>query len=211
MSKLITILTIGPEYNGGMYLYHTAERSADLFESVMNSKFECNTIRLRGLQSTSSNIINTISNLSNLTEDDCERIIIYYSGHGNHTGNKEYWQTASGNVDQIRISQLLNNLKPLVIVISDSCSSEHLVNSQFIKHPYISLGATMDNEDAIMTCEGGLFTLELTKIINEFKSNFTFDELIKKIVEHRIEVETFSIKFSSDDLIHKMFFPEIKI
>ena len=206
MSKPITVLTIGPEYRGGMYLYHSAEKSADLFEKVISSKFPCNMIKLRGSNSTSANIIKTISSLSKLSENDCERIIIYYSGHGNHIGNKEYWDTASGTVDQIKISELLNMLKPLVLVISDSCSSEHMINSHFIIHPYVSIGATLDYQDAMMTCDGGLFTIELCKIIDEIDVNFTFQELINKVIENRIDVETFSIRYSSSELLLEKFY-----
>lgn len=207
MSLPITVLTIGPEYNGSMYLYHNAEKSADLFETVISSKFPCNLIRLRGSSSTSENIIKTISLLSKLTNEECQRIIIYYSGHGNNVGSKEYWQTSSGIVDQIKISELVNNMKPLVIVISDSCSSEHMVSAKFIKHPYISLGATSHYQDAMMTGDGGLFTLELTRIIKEFSGNFSFHDLIGRIIDDKIEIETFSVSYSSESLLEEMFIP----
>lgn len=212
MSKSIVLITIGPEYNGGMFLYHTAEKSADIFESVIKSKcdsknYQCKIISLRGSNANANNIINTISSLSNLNETDCKRIIIFYSGHGNSASNKEYWQTPNGNVDQIKISQLINELKPLVIIISDSCSSEHMVNSKFIKNPYISLGATMDDQDAMMSGDGGLFTLELCKIINGIDPNFTFADLFYKIFDNKIDIETFSIKYSSDKLLDEKFLP----
>lgn len=201
------LLTIGPEYRGGMFLYHNAEKSADLFESIIVSKIKKESleiIRLRGTECSANNIINTITSISD--RKNIKRIYIYYSGHGDHHGNKEFWQTNSGNIDQIKIAELINILNPLVIVISDCCSSEHLVNSNFVKHSYISLGATLDNQDAMMTGEGGLFTLKIFEIINELDINFTFKELFDKITENRIEVETFSIKFSSDQILDEKFF-----
>ena len=82
------LLTIGPEYTDSMFLYHNAEKSADLFERTILSKTSCEVIRLRGNESTADNIIKTISNLSIRT--DLHKIIIYYSGHGNNCGDKEY-------------------------------------------------------------------------------------------------------------------------
>ena len=208
MVKTITLVTIGPEYDKSMFLYHDAEISADLFEKVITTKYPCNSIRLRGHESTAENIIKTISSLSSLTESDCERIIIYYSGHGNIAGKKEYWQTPSGNVDQIKIAELINTLKPLVIIISDSCDSEHMVNANFIRHQYISLGATKQNQDALMSGDGGLFTLELTRIIGDLHEDFTFSELFDKIFDDKIEVESFSVGFSSSDIFTMKFFPD---
>ena len=209
MVNKITVLTIGPEYRGNLFLYHNAEKSADLFESVVSSKFQCNLIRLRGQESNANNIIKEISNLSKISSEECNRIIIYYSGHGNIAGNKEYWETLRGNIDQIKIAELINSLKPLVIVISDSCDSEHMVNAHFINHPYISLGATKQGQDAMMTGDGGLFTIELTRMINELNIDFTFDDLFHKIFDDKIEIETFSIRFSSHDILDEKFFPSI--
>lgn len=198
------LLTIGPEYRGGMFLYHNAEKSADLFEKMILSKIECETIKLRGSNSTATNIVSTITELSK--RNDLKRIFIYYSGHGDHCGNKEHWQTSSGNVDQIKMAQLINNLKPLVVVISDSCSSEHMINTKFATHPYVSIGATKDYEDAMMTGDGGLFTLFMKECFDELDSNFTFIDLVDKLQSKKIEVEHFSILSSDVSLLNEKFF-----
>lgn len=201
------LLTIGPEYNGSMYLYHNAEKSADLFEETILLKIQCETIKIRGEDSTENNITKTISELSN--RNDLRRIIIYYSGHGNHYANREYWQTSQGNIDQIKIAELVNNIKPLVVIISDSCSSEHMINSKFIHHPYITFGATLDNQDAIMTGDGGLFTLSLIESIKELDLFFTFNDLIDSLNRKKIDIETFSHRYSDNSILSMNFFHEI--
>lgn len=198
------LLTIGAEYSGSMYLYHNAEKSADLFESAITSKINCTSIKLRGKDANSINIVNSIHNLS--TRSDLERIIIYYSGHGNHCGNKEHWQTSCGNIDQIKMATLVNELNPLVVVVSESCSSEHMINTKFAKHPYISIGATLDYQDAILTGDGGLFTLKIVESINELHNKSTFNDLMINLMNKKVEIETFSFISSHSDLLNKLIF-----
>lgn len=202
----IILLTIGGEYNGHMYLYRNAEKSADLFANTIISKFQhhvnINHIKIRGSACNPDNICRTILSLS---ETECKRIIIYFSGHGDHIGNREFWQTPRGNIDQIKIAGLVNMLKPLVIVISDSCSSEHMVNLKIVDHPYISLGATLDNQDAMMTGDGGLFTIILSEIIDRLQTDFTIRDLFNEIMLSRVEIETFSVNHSHDLILDEKF------
>lgn len=190
------LLTIGPEYSGGMYLYHNAEKSADLFEQAMLNLFPIETIKLRGRNASASNILKYIDELIN--RSDISRVFIYYSGHGNHCGNREFWQTASGSVDQIKLAELVNKSKPIVIVISDSCSSEHLVNTKLATHSYITLGATLDYQDAIMTGDGGLFTSILVECLKEINHETSFNDLFNMLRTRTVEIETFSFRFSHD-------------
>lgn len=198
------LLTIGTEYNGSMYLYHNAEKSADLFETAFIKRTKCTSIKLRGSECNATNIINKIHELS--TRTDLDMIIIYYAGHGDHYSNKEFWKTSSGNVDQIKIASLINELTPLVVVVSEACSSEHMVNAKFAKHPYISIGSTLDYQDAIMTGDGGLFTMALVECINELNNDAKFIDLMILLNSKKVEIETFSFLTSSNDvLMNKVF------
>ncbi len=195
------LLTIGPEYSGGMYLYHNAEKSADLFEETMKSIFTIETIKLRGHEASSSNILKYINIIIN--RSDIQRVYIYYSGHGNNCGNKEFWQTSTGTIDQIKMAELINKSKPLVIVISDSCSSEHMVNCKLASHSFITLGATLDYQDAIMTGDGGLFTNILVECLKKITNETTFNDLFNLLEERSVEIEKFSFRYSSTKIIHE--------
>lgn len=199
----ICIITFGPEYNNRLYLSHNAEMGADLFEtSLINLiKRKCNTInytvkKLRGMSCTSVNICNMFKSI----ENHYDKVFIYYSGHGDHSAGIEFWQTASGNVDQIKIASLINEIKPPVIIFSDCCSSEHNVNRKVINHSYVSFGATHDNEDAMMMYGGALFTQELIDILNKCDPNIKINELFDELLNRKIEVETFSIAYSDDGI-----------
>lgn len=204
MSTLV--LTIGPEYKGSLYLYKNAEKSADLFESMIKKKCDATFLKLRGQNASSDKIISTLSSFSKYTEDDYKRIIIYYSGHGDRSAGKEFWKTSNGNVDQVRLAKIINTIKPIVIVFSDSCSSEHMVNKHFCTHSFISIGATKDHQDAMMTGDGGLFTLQLEKAFDELSNNFTIRELLSKIDTYRIEVQSYSYMMFNLSLNDEMFF-----
>lgn len=206
----ICVITFGPEYNGGMFLYHNAELGANRFEECIKSlisranekvKITATYKRIRGKQCTSINICSELSNI----ESNYDKIIIYYSGHGNHVNGKEFWQTSCGNVDQIKMAQLINNMKPPVIVFSDCCSSEHNVNEKVISHPYVSFGATLDYQDAMMMYDGGLFTSVLIDILNKVEFDIKISKLFELISNQDITVETFSVRFSSHEIFESAF------
>lgn len=192
-----------------MYLCHNAEMGADLFEATIlkmadkhDPKININVVKLRGKACNQTNICKILQDASYLNVD---KIIIYYSGHGDHCNGKEFWQTSSGNVDQIRIAELINHMKPPVIIFSDSCSSEHLVNQNVINHPYISFGATLDQEDAMMQYGGGLFTTELVDCLEKADLNITPFELFNILIDRNVEVQHFSLKYSDDELLNSAF------
>lgn len=201
------LITIGAEYHGGLYLYGCAIRSADLFEECISSKIPLKSkISLRGREANTKNITSEISKLMNLADG---KLIIYYAGHGDHIGTKEHWQTASGNIDQIQISTLLDTSKGIdIILISESCSSEHMINSGFIHKNYVYYGATQDYEDAIMTCDGGVFTDVIINAIYYFHQigeNFTCRQLWDYIHSSGVTIEHFSLKYSTDEQLQKFF------
>lgn len=197
------LITIGPEYSGSMFLYHNAEKSADLFEKCFVDKFGISTVKIRGKSANAQNIINTIN--EHIYREDLQLLYIYYCGHGNHINKKEFWDTASGHVDQQTIAKIVNKSNPLVVVISDSCSSEHMINLKLINHRYISIGATLDHQDAIMTGDGGLFTNIFIERISDFSSETTFAEL-HLAMKDSPEIETFSFLYSSQEVLdHKLF------
>lgn len=198
------LLTIGAEYRGNLQLYGCAIRSADLFEQCISSKINLASVTsIRGFQANTKNITKEIMRLMNLTEG---KLIIYYAGHGDHIGSREHWQTASGNIDQIQMASLLDMSKGIdVILISESCSSEHMINSGFIHKNYVYYGATQDYEDAIMTCDGGVFTDVVIDAINNLGEDFTCRELWNYINSSGITMEHFSLRYSREQQLQKNF------
>lgn len=202
------LLTIGVEYTGHNHIYGCAIRSADLFEHCISSKInlECK-ISLRGYEANLNKITDTILKL--MQEDD-GKLIIYYAGHGNHIGNLEHWQTNSGNLNQVKLANLLNKSKGIeTIVISESCSSEHMINAQVIRKDYMYYGATQDYEDALISSDGGIFTLELVSIIDRLWNkdrNFTHKEVIEELEKSQFDCSHFSVRYSKNSITENSFF-----
>ena len=105
------LLTIGAEYRGPLNLFGCGITSANVFEKQVLETFDETPtmhLRLRGTECTSDKIIKyfrvILSNLDN------ENVFIYYAGHGNKIRNREYWHTSCGNVDQIKIASLINEI-----------------------------------------------------------------------------------------------------
>ena len=178
----MNLLTIGAEYSNQNTLYGNGIKSADLFEEALMSKFKIDKkISLRGNECTAFNIKNAFHSLIN-----SQKLIIYYAGHGDHfwshEKNIEYWNTTSGNIDQVQIALSLNefNINSFIVLFSESFSSEHMVNKFFIERKYVSFGATRDAEDAIMTSDGGLFSLAVIDTIN----NIDKDCNVENFTEH---------------------------
>ena len=206
--KMTHLLTIGAEYSGRLQLYGCAVKSADIFESFIKSKTQLESnIRLRGKE---ANVMNITKKISSLLTFETGKIIIYYAGHGDHIGTKEHWLTSSGVLDQIRLSGILNCSRGIeIILISESCSSEHMINSHFIDKNYVYYGATQDYEDANMTCDGGIFTQEIIKCMEKLWNNersFKHNELMELLLHSTVEVEHFSVRYSSEDQKTKSFF-----
>lgn len=199
----ICIVTFGPEYNSSMNLHHNAELGADRFEQAFvkflnKGSHNITTKKIRGIKCNASNICNMLENI----EQIYHKIIIYYTGHGDHTLSKEFWKTPCGNVDQIRVANLINQMKATVIIFSDCCSSEHNVNEKAIHHPYISFGATMDYQDAIMQYGGGVFTQTIIDLLEICDINITSFDFFEELIKCNIDVETFSVRYSSLELFN---------
>lgn len=202
------LLTIGVEYRDRHHIHGCGMRSADAFENCISSKInlECK-VSLRGYEANLNKITNTILRLM---EEEDGKLIIYYAGHGDHIGNLEHWQTNSGNLNQIKLASLLNKSRGIeTIVISESCSSEHMINANVIKEEYMYYGATQDYEDALMSYDGGIFTLELISILDKLwdrNRNFTHQEVISELQRSNFNTSHFSAKYSDDYILNSSFF-----
>lgn len=207
----MNLLTIGAEYNGNMRLFGCGITSANLFEHQIKEKFGdkiSNCISLRGTNCTSSNIISTIKTLI----ANKKKTIIYYAGHGDHhmvnKGYIEYWNTPSGRVDQINLGNILSEISDdsFVILLSESCSSAHMINPDAMKKHFVSIGATQDHEDAIITCDGGLFSIAVVETLKSLELDFTVQDFISSLSTRMIEVEHFSVKYSDGFLLSEIMF-----
>lgn len=201
----MNILTIGTEYSGCMKLHGCGIKCADLFEDVMKEKFSDKInkiVSLRGFDCTSEKISDEIESI---TKNE-GKIIIFYSGHGNHLfmdlNYIEYWDTPNGIIDQIKIAKMLNKISEdsRVLFFSESCSSEHLINKIVMKKHYLSIGACHDEEDAIITSDGGLFTMALIETIRESSDDCKIIDFVNILNDKRVEVESFSIRLSHEKL-----------
>jgi hypothetical protein len=209
MEKYLKILTIGAEYKGSKNIYGCGIKSADMFESEILSKFEDRiktNVSLRGFDCTSNNIISEIikitSNLKN------EKVIIYYTGHGNINGIYEYWDTSSGHVCQIKLAKIFNELPDCssVVVFSDSCDSAHNINKLLMKKSYVTIGATRERQDANMSCDGGIFTQCLIKTLQNINSDCTVNEFWEKLNSYDVTVEEFTLACSDDNMLTSIMF-----
>lgn len=207
----MNLLTIGTEYGGSKHLYGCGITSANIFEAEMKRKLSnkiTKCISLRGKTCTTNAIISAIKSLIS----NGKKTIIYYSGHGNHRMTKdgfiEYWDTPSGPIDQIKIGNILSDIHAdsFAIVISESCSSEHMVNLVAMKKRFVSIGATLDHQDAIITCDGGLFTMALVETLKSLDDDFKVSEFISSLFTRTIDVEQFSVRYSDNDLLEETMF-----
>lgn len=207
----MNLLTIGTEYSGRLNLYGCGITSANKFEQAIKEKIgpKIDTIiSLRGNQCSANNIKSSIHKLLS----NGNKTIIYYSGHGNHRRVKEkyieYWDTPSGQLDQISIGNMLNEVSSnsFVILFSESCSSEHMINPIAMKKHYVSIGATMDYQDAMMTCDGGLLAIASIEVFSVISNDCKVKEFVKSLMDKGITVENFSILFSSNHLMDEKMF-----
>jgi hypothetical protein len=177
------ILTIGAEYGGYLKLWGNGIKTADIFEETMiefagtvYAECKLTTRSLRGAKCTHDNIVSELQLLVKTVNDAKHSIhvMVLYAGHGNHQGwfakavrdsyhnCNEYWQTPGGNVYETELAEILNtidNKDARVMVISESCSSEHMINDTICKNAnWITIGATLDYQDAIMDGDGGIMT-----------------------------------------------------
>lgn len=199
---MIHLLTIGVEYTGHNYISGCAITSANLFEDCISSKVRLHkNCRLRGYEANLTNITRTILKLM---EEEEGKLIIYYAGHGDHIGNLEHWQTNAGNITQKKLASLLNKSEGIeTIVISESCSSEHMINSSVINKEYMYYGATQDYEDAMMSCDGGIFTIELVAILDRLwqeNRKFTHQDVIRELNKSNFDTSHFSIRCSEQEV-----------
>lgn len=195
------LLTIDCEYRGNLALYGCGITSANVFEekvkSIVGPKItKC--ISLRGLECNESRITNAINEILHDLHD--EKVIIYYSGHGNTSSNKEYWQTTSGCIDQIKIASLVNQIddESLVYIFSESCFSEHMCNTKVAHKNYVSIGATQDWEDAIITCDGGVMTCAIVNIFEQYREEMTVREFWNSLLASGVTIEHFSLCYSHE-------------
>lgn len=206
------LLTIGVEYTGRLQLFGCGITSANLFESKiieLANKFGqqiTHNCRLRGLECTRSRISKEMHEI--FRDLHHEKVIIYYSGHGDHMAGLEFWQLPDGRIDQKNIATLVNEIEDnsLVYIFSESCSSEHMCNTHIATRKYVSIGATQDYEDAIMTCDGGVMTMNIVKIISSKSENFTLRSLWESMLESGVEIEHFSIRYSDEHLLDENVF-----
>lgn len=204
----ICVITFAPEYSGSMHLYHNAELGAKNFMACIQKylsriKLEIN-VEYKNIHGPECNARTICQHLSNV-DPKYDKLIVYYSGHGDQRCGKEFWQTASGNVDQIRMAEILNGIKPPVILFSDCCDSCHNVNQQVIHHPYVSFGATKEMQDAMMMYGGGLFTSTLIDILNGIDHQITLFDIFNRLLKVGVEIQTFSFRYSSEDLANSYF------
>ena len=195
-----------------MNLYGCGIKSANIFESTIKEKLgnKLNKIiSLRGFDCSSENIIKSIQEIIK----DCNKAIIYIFCHGDHriTNNHmiEYWEPPSGqHIDQIKIAGYFNELSnnSMVILFSESCSSEHLINKIAMKKRYLSIGSTQDNEDSIVTCDGGLFSLALIETIKEINHNCNINDFINHLMTKSVEIEHFSPLYSDKEILDEFIF-----
>lgn len=204
----ICVITFAPEYSGSMHLYHNAELGAQNFMSCIKNyisriKVEHNVdyVNIHGPECNAKTICQHLSDI----DPKYDKLIVYYSGHGDQRCGREFWQTSSGNVDQIKIAEILNSIKPPVIIFSDCCDSCHNVNQQVIHHPYVSFGATKELQDAMMMYGGGLFTSTLIDILDSINHQITLFDIFNMLVKMEISVQTFSFRYSSDELANSNF------
>lgn len=204
----MNLLTIGTEYTGSLQLYGCGIKSANLFENIMKEKFTEkleNIISLRGNECTCDKIMDSIK----LLIENKKKTVIFYCGHGNRCNINshfiEYWDTISGPIDQIKMAKMLNNIPEdnIVILFSESCSSEHMINPIVMKKRYLYVGATQDYESAIITCDGGLFSMALVETLNEIDIECNIEEFISKLMETKIDAEHFSVQMSDVNILNE--------
>lgn len=187
-----------------MTLYGCGITSANVFDDRLTSIYEdkiTKHIKLRGLECNEHNILDAFHEI--LKDLNNEHVIIYYSGHGDHSCSKEYWQTSGGIIDQIRIATLVNEVQDdsCVFIFSESCSSEHMCNTKVAKHNYVSIGATQDYEDAIITCDGGVMTCVISEIFKTLETSITIDKLWNAMLESGVDIEHFSLRYSDEKFL----------
>jgi hypothetical protein len=192
------LLTIGMEYSGS--LMGTGERSADAFEAgVLERSRPSAVVRLRGHVS-STRVVHEVRSL--VQSSSGETVIVYYAGHGDRTARGECWCCSRGSVSQRTVARTINESTGTVVVFSDSCSSEHIVNASVVDVDYVSIGACLDSEDALMTGDGGLFTLSL---VNGIRVSNTIGELWSFLMDAGVTAEHFSLRHSSEELLELRF------
>lgn len=205
----LRLLTIGAEYNGSKNIYGCGITSANLFESEIISKFGnriSTTVSLRGTKCTANNIISEITKI--ISELKNEKVIIYYTGHGNISGKLEYWDTPAGQVGQIKLAKIFNTLPDCssVLVFSDSCDSAHNINKLLMKKSYVTIGATKEREDASMSCDGGVLTQFLIKTLQDIHLDCTVDDFWKHLLSYGVTIEHFTLAYSSDKMKYTIMF-----
>lgn len=204
----ICVITFAPEYSGSMHLYHNAELGAQNFMKCIqkyltriNLQINVEYKNVHGSECNSKTICQHLSEV----DPKYDKLIVYYSGHGDQRCGREFWQTSSGNVDQIRMAEILNSIKPPVIIFSDCCDSCHNVNQQVIHHPYVSFGATKELQDAMMMYGGGLFTSTLIDILDSIDHQITLFDMFNRLMKAGVQIQTFSFRYSSKDLANSYF------
>lgn len=203
------LLTIGAEYKGSMALFGCGITSANVFEDqilkTLSDKPSVH-LRLRGHECNQKNIISYFTQI--LNDLDNEKVIIYYAGHGDRAGGKEFWHTVAGNIDQQRIARMINEIEDdsLVYLFSESCSSEHMCNIKLAKKNYISIGATLDHEDAIITSDGGVMTCTIINILKEIHIDFTLRDFWHKMMLSGVTIEHFSLRYSHEKFLDEKMF-----
>lgn len=144
-------------------MHQSVDRFNICLKSILCERIKYNII-IRGLDCTSKNIINALNIMVDwLNKNAGVKGIIYYAGHGNHIGwnntqkdqysnMKEYWQTSAGSINENLLASTFHkaNEKSVLILFSESCSSEHMINNTICHKHWISIGATQDGEDAIV-------------------------------------------------------------
>ena len=207
----MNLLTIGIEYSGSMHLSGCGIKSANIFEEAIKEKMGDNlemVISLRGKECTAQTIISSIKHITS----NGKRTIIYICSHGDHRFTKdymlEYWNTASGCLDQIQIGNLLNDAldTSFVILFSESCSSEHMINHDVIKKRYVSIGATQDREDAMLTCDGGLLAMTSIDIIKTIPNDCKISDFTKLLLASGVTVEHFAVAYSDEGILEEIMF-----
>lgn len=122
-------------------------------------------------------------------------LYIYINGHGNQTvdlngdeiintskeslkdSQDELYQLPDGNLLDDEITSIIDNAvlysnifeRPLVVLISDHCSSGSMIDETQRYFDWISIGSSLDNQDSYINGDGNVMTYCMINVLNANK------------------------------------------
>ena len=138
-------------------------KSAESFISVVLNDLQipAENMRIRyNIDATASNFINDITWLSDKLKNEIGALgITLFGGHGDTTGNLDYYCMDGGIVTEDQMAAIFTGIHQdsLLLVLSDCCSAAE--EFQDLNYPFVgkwvSIGATLQPEDDLQDSDGG--------------------------------------------------------